>query len=577
MNGFDASLLVPLPVVVPLLAAALTLVLARHPTAQRTVSIGALIGVVAVAAVLLVQADRHGPQTVWIGAWPEPLGIALVADRLSSLMLLVSAIVTLAVLVYSVGQGMTDDAESAPLSIYHPSFLVLVGGVANAFLAADLFNLFVSFEMLLFASYVLLTLGGTESRIRAGTIYVVVNVVSSTLFLIAIATVYAATGSLNLAQLAGRLADLPDPVSLMIQLLLLTTFCIKAAVFPLSFWLPDSYPTAPAPVTAVFAGLLTKVGVYAVLRTQSLLFPDSPLSNLLLVAALLTMLVGILGAVAQADIKRMLSFTLVSHIGYMILGVALANEAGFAGAIFYVVHHITIQTVLFLVLGLVEHRAGSTSLLRLGGVARLSPVLGITFFVAAMNLAGIPPMSGFLGKVGLTSAAIEVGTPLTYTLAGAGMVTSLLTLYAVAKAWNLAFWRTPEQAHDTARAVQDEDDRAEEVVAAGGDQRSWGRRSADPERRRVQVGPASYGRDEVTEARSILDEGGSRDLHQRLIAGDLPTRNPRSMLGATVGLVAVSLTLTLVAGPLFGYADRASEDLLDREPYISSVLPEELR
>jgi multicomponent Na+:H+ antiporter subunit D len=577
MSDFDTTLLVPLPVVVPLLAAALTLILGRHPTAQRLVSLGALVSVVVVAAILVVQSDRYGPQSVWIGAWPEPLGIALVADRLSSLMLLVSAIVTLGVLVYSVGQGMTGDAESAPLSIYHPSFLVLVGGVANAFLAADLFNLFVSFEMLLFASYVLLTLGGTESRIRAGTIYVVVNVVSSMLFLIAIATVYAATGSLNLAQLSGRLADLPEPVSLVIQLLLLTTFCIKAAVFPLSFWLPDSYPTAPAPVTAVFAGLLTKVGVYAVLRTQSLLFPDSPLSDLLLVAALLTMLVGILGAVAQADIKRMLSFTLVSHIGYMMLGVALATEAGFAGAIFYVVHHITIQTSLFLVIGLVEHRAGSTSLLRLGGVARLSPVLGISFFVPAMNLAGIPPMSGFLGKVGLASAAIELGTPLAYTLVAAGMLTSLLTLYAVAKAWSLAFWRTPEQAHETAEAVQEEDERHVEALAAAGSPPPVGRWAANPERRRVQVGPTSYGRDEVTEARSILDEGSDRDLHQRLIDGDLPTRLPRSMLGATLALVGVSLVLTLVAGPLFGYADRASEDLLEREPYISSVLPEGVR
>jgi multicomponent Na+:H+ antiporter subunit D len=239
-TSLSAGLLVPLPVLVPLLAAALTLVLGRHPSAQRLVSIGALGSVVVVAAVLVVRADRYGPQSVWVGGWPEPLGIALVADRLSSLMLLVSAVVTLAVLVYSVGQGMTSDAESAPLSVYHPSFLVLVGGVANAFLAADLFNLFVSFEMLLFASYVLLTLGGTPGRIRAGTIYVVVNVLSSMLFLIAIATVYAATGSLNLAQLALRLDDLPVTVALTVQLLLLTTFCIKAAVFPLSFWLPDS-------------------------------------------------------------------------------------------------------------------------------------------------------------------------------------------------------------------------------------------------------------------------------------------------------------------------------------------------
>src|SRR5690606_20325733 len=256
-----------------------------------------------VAGILMHQADTLGPQTLWVGAWPETIGIVLVADRLAALMLLVSALVTLAVLGYSIGQGMVEDEESAPLAVYHPTFLVLVAGVSNAFLAGDLFNLFVSFEMLLFASYVLLTLGGTDSRIRAGTIYVLVALLSSILFLITLAVTYAATGTLTLAHLGIRLAELDPSVSLMIQLLLLTTFAIKAAVFPLSFWLPDSYPTAPAPVTAVFAGLLTKVGVYAILRMQMVLFPESPLRDLLLWVALLTMLVGILGAIAQSDIK----------------------------------------------------------------------------------------------------------------------------------------------------------------------------------------------------------------------------------------------------------------------------------
>jgi multicomponent Na+:H+ antiporter subunit D len=536
--------LVPLPVLLPLLGAALTLVLGRSPVAQRVVSVSALLGVVAVSATLAVQTERHGPQAIWIGGWPEPLGIALVADRLAAIMLLVSALVTLGVLVYSIGQGMTEDAEGAPLSVYHPSFLILVAGVSNAFLAGDLFNLFVSFEMLLFASYVLLTLGGTESRVRAGTIYVVVNVLSSMLFLGAVAAVYAATGSLNLAQLSARLADLPDSVTLVLQLLLLTIFGVKAAVFPLSFWLPDSYPTAPAPVTAVFAGLLTKVGVYAMLRAQTLLFPDSPLTTPLLVVALLTMVIGILGAVSQSDIKRLLSFTLVSHIGYMVMGIALASRAGFAGAIFYVVHHITIQTTLFLVAGLVEHRTGSTSLLRLGGVARLSPMLAVLFFVPAMNLAGIPPFSGFLGKVGLTSAAIEVGSPLAYVLVAGGMATSLLTLYAVTKAWSLAFWRTPEEAHQVAETMREEG-RADEVDA------------------------------EADDLSAEVDT--SRDLHLLLEADALPHRRPRTMVGATVGLLTLSVALSILAGPLFGYADRAARDLIQRDPYIEAVLPAELR
>ena len=533
------SALVPLPVLIPLLASALTLMLGRHPMAQRTVSISALVGVVGVAAVLAVRTELHGPQAIWIGGWPEPLGIALVADRLSALMLLVSAVITLGVLVYSVGQGMTEDAESAPLSVFHPSFLVLVAGVSNAFLAGDLFNLFVSFEMLLFASYVLLTIGGTDSRVRAGTIYVIVNVLSSMLFLIAIAAVYAAAGTLNLAQLAGRLADLPASIVLVLQLLLLTTFGIKAAVFPLSFWLPDSYPTAPAPVTAVFAGLLTKVGIYSILRVQTLLFPDNPLTDPLLVVALLTMLVGILGAVSQSDLKRILSFTLVSHIGYMVMGIALATQAGTAGAIFYVVHHITIQATLFLVVGLVEHHAGSASLTRLGGLARLWPLMAVMFFVPAMNLAGIPPLSGFFGKVGLASAAIDVGTPTALVLVAGAMVTSLLTLYAIAKAWSLAFWRTPEEAH--------------------------------------QVREERHAHDGIHQDTTHPHEGSDRDLHQRLLDDDLPRRRPRTMVGASLAMLTVSLGLSVAAGPLYSYADRAAADLMERDPYVEAVLPEELR
>jgi multicomponent Na+:H+ antiporter subunit D len=523
------------------------------------VSITALRGVVAVAAALVHQTDRHGPLELWIGAWKEPLGIVLVADRLSALMLLVSALVTLAVLVYSIGQGMTDSERETPMTIYHPTFLVLAAGVSNAFLAGDIFNLFVSFEMLLFASYVLLTLGGTGTRIRAGTIYVVVNVVSSSLFLISIAALYSATGSLNLAQLAGRLDALPSDLSLVLQLLLLITFSIKAAVFPLSFWLPDSYPTAPAPVTAVFAGLLTKVGIYAIIRTQTLLFPESPLTDLLLVAALLTLVVGILGAVAQTDIKRMLSFTLVSHIGYMLFGISLGSLIGYSGAIFYVAHHITIQTTLFLVLGLVERRGGSTSLIRLGGLARLAPVVAFLYFVPAMNLAGIPPMSGFLGKVALTEAGLERGTPLAYGVVAAGMVTSLLTLYAVGKAWNLAFWRTPEEAHEMAR----------DLVA---DDPAEGRREHGDH---VHVGPHTFGARDRAEARSILDEedGTNLDLLQLSEQGRLQTRTPRTMLGATASLLALSLGLSVVAGSLFGYAERAAEDLLDRNVYIDAVLP----
>ena len=437
----DLSWIVALPVIVPLVAAGLALALLRHSRAQGVISVTALSTVLVVALFLLVRV-QDGPVVTDIGGWAAPVGIVLVADPLSALMLTVSAAVTLCVLIYSLAQGVADGTEQSPVAIFHPTYLVLTAGVSNAFLTGDLFNLYVGFEMLLFASYVLLTLGGTGERIRAGSIYVVVSITSSVIFLIAIAMVYAATGTVNLAQLAERLPEIDPTIGLILQSLLLLAFGIKAAIFPLSSWLPDSYPTAPAPVTAVFAGLLTKVGVYAIIRTQTLLFPDGRMDTILMWVALATMVVGILGAVAQNDIKRLVSFTLVSHIGYMIFGIALATEAGLGAAVFYVAHHITVQTALFLVVGLVERRGGSTSLDRLGGLAKIAPVLAVLFFIPAMNLAGIPPMSGFLGKVGLLQAGVAVGTPLALALVVGGVLTSLLTLYAIVKAWNKAFWQT---------------------------------------------------------------------------------------------------------------------------------------
>jgi len=435
------SWLIPLPVILPLFAAGFALAMAKRPKAQLAASVSTLAIVLGIAIALMVITHSNGPQVVNLGNWSAPVGIPLVADRLSALMLVVSSVVLLGVMLYSMAQGLADGDEGAPVAIYHPTYLVLAAGVSNAFLSGDLFNLFVGFEMLLAASFVLLTLGGTGARMRAGSIYVIVSLLSSMLFLTAIALTYAATGTLNLAQLSQRIPELDPGISLVLQILLLVAFAIKAAVFPLSAWLPDAYPTAPAPVTAVFAGLLTKVGVYAIIRTQTLLFTDGRMDTVLMVAAIATMIVGILGAVAQDDIKRLLSFTLVSHIGYMIFGVSLANQLGLSSSIFYVAHHITVQTALFLIAGLIERRGGTTSLEKLGSLTKAAPALAILFFVPAMNLGGIPPMSGFLGKLGLLQAGVQHQTPLAYVAVGAGLAASLLTLYAIVKAWNKAFWQ----------------------------------------------------------------------------------------------------------------------------------------
>ena len=436
--------LAPLAVMLPVLGAAVTFMLVRRPRAQITVTVSALVLTLVLDALLLAAVWDTGVAAVHLGGWPAPLGISLVVDRLSALMLVVSALITLAVLLYASAQGLINRDEGGPVSIFHPTFLILVAGVSNAFLAGDLFNLYVGFEILLTSSYVLLTMGGTAQRIRAGITYVVVSVLSSVVFLIAIAMIYAATGTVNMADLAVKLGELPTDVQMVLHVLLLVGFGIKAAVFPLSFWLPDSYPTAPAPVTAVFAGLLTKVGVYAMIRTETLLFPGEHVNALLLVVAALTMVVGILGALAQTDIKRILSFILVSHIGYMIFGLGLATEAGLAATVYYVAHHITVQTTLFLVTGLIENRAGTANIDRLGSLAKVSPFVSVLFLVPALNLGGIPPFSGFLGKVGLLRGGVEQATPLAYTLVGVSLLVSLLTLLVVVRVWTRAFWRRVE-------------------------------------------------------------------------------------------------------------------------------------
>ena len=502
--------LVPLIVTLPLLGAAIALIAGRHRRVQVGVSVVTLTVVFVIAAVLLYAVDSGGqPLAVSVGGWPIPFGIVLYVDRLAALLVVVSSIVLLAVLLFSVGQGAADGDDETPVSIFHPSYLILAAGIFNAFIAGDLFNLYVGFEILLVASYVLITLGSTESRIRTGVVYIVVSLVSSILFLAAIAMIYGALGTVNMVQISERMAEIPQQTQLVLHLMLVVAFSIKAAVFPLSFWLPDSYPTAPAPVTAVFAGLLTKVGVYALIRTETQLFRDNDINTLLLIVAMATMIVGVLGAVAQAELKRILSFTLVSHIGYMIFGLAIATPLAIGATIYYMVHHIVVQTTLFLAVGLVERRAGSTSILRVKGLMRAAPVIAVLYFIPAVNLGGLPPFSGFIGKYALFDAAASVGTPLMMTLIVSGVVTSLLTLYALMRAWNLAFWRESDDVLET-----------------------------DPRVSYLGAAPAA-----------------ATQTERRVI--------PTIMTATTAGMVGVTVALTVFAGPLYDLCARIGEALLE--------------
>ncbi len=428
------TVLIALPILLPMLGAALSVGVGRSRIAQRLVSIVTLGTVTVTSAVLLVRVDHDGIASVQAGGWRAPIGITLVADRLAAIMLLVAMLMLFAVLLFAIGQ---PGAERDHVG-FHPVYLILAAGIAAAFLTGDLFNLFVAFEVTLMASYVLITLGGRPDQVRSGMTYVVISLIASILFLIALAFVYAATGTVNLADLSTKIAELPDGIRSGLAVLLIVVFGIKAAIFPLFFWLPDSYPTAPTPVTAVFAGLLTKVGVYAIIRSQTLLFPaDTQPGNLLLIIAGLTMVVGVFGAITQNDIKRILSFHIVSQIGYMIMGLGLFTLAGLAGAVLYIIHHIVVKTTLFLVAGLVEQRAGTGQLAKLSGLVRLEPVLAVLFLLPALSLAGIPPFSGFVAKLALVDAGIDAHE---YLIVAVSLAVSVLTLFSMTKIWSNAFW-----------------------------------------------------------------------------------------------------------------------------------------
>jgi multicomponent Na+:H+ antiporter subunit D len=507
------STIVVLPVALCLFAAGVSLAFHRVLLVQRLITVGVLGACVVNAIVLVTRVDDRGPVAVHLGAWPAQTGIVYVADMLSALLLLVSLVTTFAVAVYAIGQRGTDDRWS----IFHPSLLALTAGVSASFLTADLFHLFVAFEVLLAASYVLLTLGGKRPQVRAGMSYTVINFAASLVLVSAIGLVYAATGTVNMAEASLRLAEVDPGLRQALVLLLLVVFGTKAAIFPLFFWLPDSYPTANSAVTAVFAGLLTKVGVYTIIRTQTLLDPQDGPSTLLLALAALTMVVGILGAVAQDDMKRILSFHIVSQIGYMLFGLALWSPAGIAAAIFFTFHQIPVKTALFLAAGMVEDAAGSSSIYRVHGMVRRMPVAAACFGVAAWSLAGLPPSSGFLGKLGLVQAGFAAEV---WLITGVSLAVSLLTTFSMTKIWGGVF---------------------------------WGRDEAPALRRPLPVGAG------------VADDAASDEPVVRL-------KTPVLMSASTAGLVLFTVVVAFLGGPLMEWCQDAAASLLDPTAYLQVVL-----
>ena len=458
------SLALALPIVIPLVAAAASLAAWRRLPVQRW------LAVIGTAALLMAGvwlfAEAHTRQevlAVQMGEWPAPFGITLVADLFSAIMVLVAGTIGSAVAVYSLA-SINEPRQSFG---YYPLLHILLAGVCGAFLTGDIFNLYVWFEVMLIASFVLLALGGEVQQLRGAIKYVTLNLLSSAIFLAAVGIIYGVTGSLNMAHLATIFGDesTRPPQTTTLGMLLLITFGIKAALFPLFFWLPASYHTPPIAITAIFAGLLTKVGVYALIRVFTLLFihDQAYTHGLLLVLAGLTMVTGVMGAIVQNEMRRILSFHIISQIGYMVAGLALfgltANPElrvlALASAVFYIVHHIIVKSNLFLVSGIVHQLQGSFELKSLGGLYWNRPGLALLFAIPAMSLVGIPPLSGFFAKLAVVRAALASEH---YVIIGVALVVSLMTMFSMTKIWAEVFWKkrpgSTEHTHGTEFTAQ---------------------------------------------------------------------------------------------------------------------------
>lgn len=441
--------LAALPVILPLATAALGMLAWNHRSLQRGLSVaGSSLHLLAGLA-LLLQVDRQGVQVLHMGGWRAPFGITFAVDLLGAIMVTVAALVGLAVTVYS----LTSMDRAREAHGYHPLLHILLMGVSGAFLTGDLFNLYVWFEVMLIASFVLLALGGEKAQMEGAIKYVVLNLVSSTLFVSAVGLLYGHFGALNMAELSVRLGEARDPaLGTALAGLLLVSFGIKAAIFPLFAWLPASYHTPPVAVTALLAGLLTKVGVYALIRVFTLLFTQQTgfTHTLILWLSGFTMVTGVLGAAAHKDVKRILSFHIVSQVGYMVMGLGLYTPLALAGSVFYLMHHIVVKTNLFLVAGVMERLKGSTHLDRLGSLWKEQPLLGLVFLVSALSLAGLPPLSGFFAKLILVKAGLEAAS---WGIVATALAVSLLTLYSMTKIWGEGFWKpAPAEAPAAAAA-----------------------------------------------------------------------------------------------------------------------------
>ena len=452
-----ADWLVIAPVAIAIAFGALLLMLRHRMRWQATIAVTGLLAMAAADAALLYRVATEGPLAMTMGRWLPPFGISFTADVLGAGFALVATLVALVCAIFAV----RDINPTGRRYGFYPFLMLMMAGVSGAFLTGDIFNLYVWFEVFLISSFGLLILGPDKQQIDGATKYAILNLLATALFLVATAYLYGALGTLNMADIARKVPQSSAAVPLnTIAALYLMAFAMKAAAFPLNFWLPASYHTPSTVTAALFGGLLTKVGIYALLRTLVMLFPDQRLvlSGVIGWVAVLTMLLGVLGALAQSDIRRMLGFLVISGVGVMLAGLALGTASALSGTILYAVHSMLAMTALYLLAGLIKDAGGSFSLFDLSGLYRERPFLAALALILVLAAAGLPPGSGLWPKVMLARASIVVGD---WKLAAAILISGLLTTVALGRLFVLAFWR------EARRSTTDDEDRHAGALVLG--------------------------------------------------------------------------------------------------------------
>ncbi len=444
------------PVVIPLGAAAITMLVRRRPLLQRSVMEVAVLLMLASAVALLQHVGPGRRAIMNFGGWGAPFGVTFVADQLGAALCTVAGVVALAVAVFA----RADIRARRRRAGFDPLFLAMLAAVNGAFLTGDIFNLYVWFELMLVAAVGLVTLDRRRAQIDGAFRYAAMSMMGATFVLTGIALLYGEAGTLDMVHLSTTLASHPPSLALSASAyLLLAGFGLKAGLFPLFFWLPASYHTAPISVSAALAGLLTKVAFYACLRVFVLVFGVgvapvvAGLPTLFALIAGATMIVSVVAAIAQVDVRRLLAFHVTGQVAYLMMGLAIASLAGVAAAIFYTMHTMLVQAGLFLGAGAMARATRGYDLRKAGGLMRDSPLFTGLFAILALSISGVPPLSGFWAKFLVIDAAFRSDTRFNSWMAVIALVTGLLTLYSMSILWTRAFWRTPEREHRLTRPV----------------------------------------------------------------------------------------------------------------------------